>query len=323
MNLALPLLEAIKPSARALKYFTLRSLAEWKIRTNRDRSHFLNPLPFAFIVSCGRSGTTILGDFLGSHPQVKYLYEPYYLWTAIDRQMDVHNLFERIEGRLLMDDRHVGEGSRERFDRLFRSQSKGDRSRLFVEKTPLNALRIGYLEAIAPGAKFVHLVRDGAQVCHSIARLATENEYKIAGKPALNQWWGVDGSKWKALQRNGIEAGYYPEEAIALNSDLEKAAYEWLVTLHEIDRWREPLGDRFYELTYSQFLDNPRSHLQQLCTFLELDSPQSWLDEAVARIRSPKTPQQLHLKLPPAMATAFDDYQKRYQFANLAEVKTE
>jgi hypothetical protein len=47
------------------------------------------------------------------------------------------------------------------------------------------------------------------------------------------------------------------------------------------------------------------------------------LDEAVARIRSPKTPQQLHLKLPPAMATAVDDYQKRYQFANLAEVKTE
>ena len=33
-----------------------------------------------------------------------------------------------------------------------------------LEKTQFNACRIGYLDALSPGCKFIHLVRDGVDV---------------------------------------------------------------------------------------------------------------------------------------------------------------
>ncbi len=42
--------------------------------------------------------------------------------------------------------------------------------RRLVEKTPVNSFRIGYLDALCPDARFVHIIRDGRDVAASISR---------------------------------------------------------------------------------------------------------------------------------------------------------
>jgi hypothetical protein len=83
------MVEIVKPWVRALKYNSLRYLAEWTVRqSSSDEQPQQLPLP-VFIIGCGRSGTTILGQVLSAHPEVYYLFEPYHLWAAIDPMTDV------------------------------------------------------------------------------------------------------------------------------------------------------------------------------------------------------------------------------------------
>ena len=250
----------MKPVLRALKFHFLRSLANVQSCFGDCDS----TQPVAFVVGCGRSGTTILGQLLSAHPEINYYFEPYHLWAAIDRQTDVLNLYHRKDTRLMLSGAEVSSQTRVRFNRLIRRSHSAN---LTIEKTPLNALRIGYIEKLAPTAKFVHIVRDGVDVANSIDRLARGNTYKIAGMPSLNQWWGVDDSKWRSLEKEGCKAGYYPEAVSDRLSHHAKGAYEWLVSLKEIDRQRQLLGSRFYELNYTEFVHQPASELTKLCHF--------------------------------------------------------
>ena len=44
-----------------------------------------------FIIGCGRSGTTILGDTLSRHPKIKYLNERRDLWHKSYPEFDIWN----------------------------------------------------------------------------------------------------------------------------------------------------------------------------------------------------------------------------------------
>ncbi len=314
---ALSIWDRLKPPFRAFKYGWLRWSAEQRAYRSGDRKQTASK-PVAFIISCGRSGTTILGQVFARHPEVNYLFEPHHLWAAIDQRTDVLNLFHRVDACLFMDASHYSEQSQLRFNRLIRAGHGSSRAKLVLEKAPLHAFRIGYLEALAPSCKFVHLVRDGVDVCRSINRLATSNCYKIAGKPALNQWWGIDYAKWRALKRDGTAAGYYANEVHYMEDHLSKGAYEWLVTLGEIERWREALGENLKELTYDALTTAPKSTLKGVCEFFEIDSPQPWLDEAVSEIGFPRHNKGAAVRLPPAMCEEFNRYQERYGFPNRA-----
>lgn len=312
------MVEIVKPWVRALKYNFLRYLAEWTVRqSSSDEQPQQLPLP-VFVIGCGRSGTTILGQVLSAHPEVYYLFEPYHLWAAIDPMTDVLNLYHRLDAHFLMNASHSTEESKIRFNRLIRGSQQNKGVRIVVEKTPLNAMRIGYLNALAPRSKFIHIVRDGIDVSCSIERIASTNSYQIAGKPKLNQWWGVGDYKWKALSRDGVWAGYYPDEVDRLTVHRSRGAYEWLVSLAEVDRWRDQLGDRLYEITYNQLTANPEASLRNICKFLELDSPSIWLNQVTNTIRPASHTSGDTLRLPSAMCDAFNHYQERFGFTNRA-----
>lgn len=314
------LVEAVKPYARAVKFGMLyrKSVRRAKRAPSRaDRP----AVPIAFFIGCGRSGTTILGEIFANHPQVHYLFEPYHSWAAIDPRTDMLRLYVEGEGETLMHGDEVDEGIRARFHRVIQDEGERSGRNLIVEKTPINTMRIGYLEALTPSAKYLHIVRDGADVCRSIDRLATENAYSIAGKPALNRWWGVGGYKWEALARDGRRAGYYVDEVGTLSTHLERGAYEWLVSLHEVDRHRAELGARLFEFTYDQFTRAPRQTLTDIAAHLGIDAPEDWLRAGDAALdqarRNPGEP----LRLPANMAADFNRFQERFGFANRAEVR--
>lgn len=217
-----------------------------------------------------------------------------------------------------MDASHCSDQSRLRFGRLMlrrmRKRSKG----VFIEKTPINTMRIEYLDALVPHAKYICIVRDGVDICRSIAGLAKTNTYKIAGKSTLNQWWGAENAKWKSLLADGSKAGYYADEVVKLEDHHAKGAYEWLVSLHEVDRCRELLGDRLCEITYSSLTENPEQVLKHLCHHMDMDAPSDWLQAASSKIHRPHASQGSPFELPAAMCQAFNEFQQRYGFANRA-----
>ncbi len=205
-----------------------------------------------------------------------------------------------------------------RFGRLMLRKMRQNSKGVFIEKTPINTMRIEYLNALVPHAKYICIVRDGVDICRSIARLAKTNTYKIAGKPTLNQWWGVDYAKWKSLVADGSEAGYYPDDVNHLDDHHAKGAYEWLVSLHEVDRCRELLGDRLCEITYSSLTDNPKQVLEDICNSMGMDAPKGWLQAASEKIHGARISQGSPVELPPAMCQAFNELQQRFGFAGRA-----
>ncbi len=308
---------SLKPIFRALKYTWLYQRAKWRSSgaSHSSANHLLETAPpITFLVGCGRSGTTILGKVMATHPQISYRFEPYHLWAAVDQRSDVLNLYHQGSAQLMMDEDLVSEDSHNLFSRLFWPSKQ---AQMMLEKTPLNVFRIGYLRALAPHARFVHIVRDGVDVAHSISRLATGSPYKIAGKPDLNQWWGIAGEKWNRLQREGAQAGYWPNEVEQLTKESQRGAYEWLTSLAEMDRWRKPLGSQLCEIVYEQFVEEPEQVLRQLCDFLGLSAPAEWLTLAASEIRLQKSLART-IELPEDMAEAFNDYQHRYQFSQSA-----
>lgn len=307
-----------KPLLRSIKYKYLYYSACRYVSSKRKISD--TPLlKTSFIVGCGRSGTSLLGDLIGLNPEVSYLFEPYYLWSAIDAKLDILNLFNVLDPVLVADADFFCLTHKTAFECCLQRFSVKRQAHLFLEKTPLNIFRIGWLNKVAPGSRFVHIIRDGFDVCASIARLSATDSYKIFGKPNLNQWWGNDYSKWKTLYREGRIAGYFPQEVGLLDTHLKKAAYEWLLSLKEIDRWRHDLSDRLYEIIYDELVEQPRETLSGVAEFLGIQPTTDWLNRSIGKIKPSRISADADLLLPSGMCKVFNEYQERYGFMHRAK----
>jgi glycosyltransferase involved in cell wall biosynthesis len=312
----------VKASGRAIKYGALKWAADRRVSQADAGNRSAPAIQSAYLIGCGRSGTTVCGDVLRQHPDVYYFFEPYHLWASIDPTIDVLNLYHIGSATLLLGADRCSDRSRRRFNRLLLDRAAEAGAKLMVEKTPFNACRIGYLDALSPGCKFIHLVRDGADVARSIDRLSRDRGYGIVGKRDLNRWWGRGGSKWTALATDGSGANYFPDEIMLLQSYESKGAYEWLVSLGEIDRWRGRLGDRLLEITYDELTSHPQTVLRQICEFLGVSANDEWLNRSIAKIDAARRNPGASVILPPKMADAFNRSQDRFKFKSRAVAGT-
>lgn len=146
-------------------------------------------IPPVFVVGGTRSGTSMLGRELGKAPGMAYWHEPNTLW--------------RIGHAYREHDRATVEDAkpwvRKRVRRaMLRFQQSNDGRRV-VEKSPYNPVRVGYLHAIFPEGKIVHIYRDGRAMLRSqFERLDNFRPYELTaqGRPAylmrrlgMTPWW--------------------------------------------------------------------------------------------------------------------------------------
>ena len=117
-----------------------------------------------------------------------------------------------------------------------------DRSGLVVEKTVGNTLRVPYVDAIVPGARYVHIVRDGVDVAESARRQwsASPDLHYLLGKARhfplrLVPTYGVRfvaDQTWRRRGHSGHAASWGPrypgiDDDVATLSLLEVCARQW------------------------------------------------------------------------------------------------
>ncbi len=114
--------------------------------------------PPIILIGNTRSGTTILQNVMTEHPQLVRWYEPRNIWQYADPgrnhdEFDESDATERVK-------RYV----RKRFLAYQRENGNG----IIFENTPVNVLRVGYVHAIFPEAKFIYIIRDPFSVISSM-----------------------------------------------------------------------------------------------------------------------------------------------------------
>ncbi len=123
-----------------------------------------------FLIGCGRSGTTITGQVLSQHRDICLLNEPRHVWRAINRETDIWYDGVNEGGKLALDADDVQRGDAIRASRMFYLRRFVSRRPLLVDKLPINSFRMAYLRRLFPTCRFVHVLRHGLEVAHSIAR---------------------------------------------------------------------------------------------------------------------------------------------------------
>lgn len=116
--------------------------------------------PFVFLVGSPRSGTTILAELLGRHPDALEWYEPYFIW-------DWHlGLSDDDVREAVLATAPVRDFIRREFEIFLRKSGR----KLILEKLPDHAFQIPYVNAVFPDARWVHIIRDGRDVTLSIQK---------------------------------------------------------------------------------------------------------------------------------------------------------
>ena len=107
----------------------------------------------AFIVGCPRSGTSILGQVVGTHPDIEYLSELLNWGTSAfgGHRLDAIYATPLITARLRHEVEKIRQGKL-----------------VVLEKNPRHSLQIPFLRAIWPDCRIVHIVRDGRDVTCSL-----------------------------------------------------------------------------------------------------------------------------------------------------------
>ena len=165
------------------------------------------PNPFVFIVGCPRSGTTLLRRIVDAHPQLAITPETQWIPAYYKKRLGLTPeglVTPELIPRLLEHRKFFQlQLSREELERLitlpqpvpyasfvtgiFDLYGKIRGKSLVGDKTSGYVLKLRMLHDLWPTAKFVHLIRDGRDVCLSILNWTKAN--RAAGRYAT---WAED-----------------------------------------------------------------------------------------------------------------------------------
>jgi hypothetical protein len=183
--------------------------------------------PFVFIVGCARSGTTLLQRIVDAHSRIAITPEMHWItdhfrdrkWLGPQGRVMPEQVADMVQQQRFLQ----FEFSREQFQGLlgggepvsyraflegiFALYGKIKGKRLVGNKTPNYVRRIPTLHALWPEAKFVHLIRDGRDVCLSV--LNWNHAHRTAGRYST---WAEDPVSttafwWERKVRLGRQGG--------------------------------------------------------------------------------------------------------------------
>lgn len=158
-----------------------------------------------FLVGCARSGTTLLQSVLASHPAVASYPESHFFrrlmpserwrwWAGLPSprarpQLEkflvelAHPSAPRALPRTLILRRQYVSFFLGLLDRLTREEEKA----IWIEKTPSHLWHLDQIERHVPGAKFIHILRNGADVVASLYEVTQRYPHDWGGSRPLDE----------------------------------------------------------------------------------------------------------------------------------------
>lgn len=280
-GIAIPSLTVLAPAAASLTHF-LRA-ADWRRRTGlgttlqSDKEH-VAPI---FMVGSGRSGSSVFHDILSHHPHIAWLSE---ICNRYPKRPWANKLIVRLSHASLVGQlvrRRFGPGECysfwEYYARGFRTPFRdllaedatekqqvalrqaltrahaSDRDKLLVKLTGWP--RIGFLRKIFPGAKFIHLVRDGRAVANSLL--------------SVDWWWGWRGpGNWRFGDLGELDRSDWERNR---QSFVALAGIEWKLILAAVEQARASLApDTFLQIRYEDLCADPVAVVHRAMEFFNV-----------------------------------------------------
>ena len=232
------------------------------------------PNPFAFVVGCPRSGTTLLMRMLDSHRRLALVDEAHFipsvitgavaksdpaLTPALVERARNHRRFHRLG---LSDEfvRDTANGTRtysEFVSALYSEYGKARGKRLVGEKAPYYVRFLPVLHALFPRVRFVHIIRDGRDVALSLVN-------------------------WAHRKNKGPVARY----ELARHEPVAACALWWAERTATGCRDGKRLGPAHYlAVRYEDLVARPEGELRRITEFLELPYAPAMLKFHEAKIR--------------------------------------
>jgi Sulfotransferase family len=227
--------------------------------------------PYTFFVGCPRSGTTLLGRMGDAHPDLAVIHETRWIADWFEKRVGLTpegyvtaELLQRLREHPRFAKLGVDEGTLERLvdgdqpvayaeftTSIFDLYGERRRKRLVGDKTPRYVRFLETLSGLWPEARFVHLIRDGRDVCLSVL------DWK-KGAPNFSTW---------------------ADDAVSTTA----LWWEWQVRLgREAGSVIGPA--RYHELRYESLVAEPERECAALCEFLGLS-----YDPAMLRFHEGRT----------------------------------
>lgn len=283
----------------------LVSYALFEGRPLTTRGRWINPLVFVlfafakrlpllrkvrkpiFILGTGRSGTTVLGMVLSMHREVGFLNEPKAMWHALHGGEDLIGSYTRGPASYRIGSDAATIDCIRGAHRLFGVYLAAVFSGRVVDKYPELIFRVPFVKAIFPDAKFLFLVRNGWDTCHSIQGWSA----RLGGSMGeeVHDWWGADRRKWNLLLDQIVpeHADLLPHvsEMRGWTSQIDMAAVEWIVTMREglALLWQYPSD--VLRVDYEKLCASSREQLDEMKRFAELTQDESFMRYGIETLK--------------------------------------
>jgi len=230
------------------------------------------------VIGAARSGTKLVRDLVAEHPSIdKVPYDINYVWRLGNEDIPHDELLvEKLTPYI-----------RQRIIRHFRPSKS--QAPFLIEKTVSNCLRIPFVNAVFPDARFIHLVRDGCDVVESVYRqwqAPTDWRYAFQKAQTFPIWqapgYAIDYAKKtisKLFFRNSHVVGTWGARYVGIDEDvanlelLEVCAIQWARSVEKAMQDLNNLPrERVLLIRYEEFVKSPRQYLKAIAQFLGVDS---------------------------------------------------
>lgn len=319
---------------RPMKALTrLMSYALFEGRPVTTKGRWINPLVFSllktvsknnrkykpvekpiFILGTGRSGTTILGIVLSMHTEVGYLNEPKAIWHLIHPHEDIIGNYSQTEAKYRLTAEDVTDEMHQRAVQMFGAYLTATCSKRLVDKYPELIFRVDFVRALFPDARFIFLVRNGWDTCHSIATWSKRLGVQVNGKK--HDWWGTDDRKWQLLVEQLVKTDLMfsgiADEVKHFERHLDRAAVEWILTMQEGLRLMQASSDCIHLTRFEDLTSEPDKVLTALCDFCELPTDNTF--QAYARQTLHPVPARKPFDIHPKIAPIFHDIMGKLRY---------
>ncbi|WP_020651186.1 sulfotransferase family protein [Solimonas variicoloris] len=251
-----------------------------------------------FIIGTGRSGTTILGVVMSMHKDAAFLNEPKAVWHSAFGSEDLIGSYGKGRANYCLSEADASPAVIKAMNRIYGWYLTATLSRRVVDKYPELVFRVPFVRRIFPDAKFLFLVRNGWDTCHSIQHWS--ERLGVNEGQERHDWWGVNNRKWALLidQVASKDPDFAPhlDELRNLQKHTDMAAVEWILTMREGLRLQALLPDAIQTVKYEHLVADPRLVLRQICDFCGLEEDPTFYGyaEKVLRPAKPVAPFELH-----------------------------